>query len=319
MLEKSERLVTLARDAAKELGLSKEESRILERAAFLSKGDLLTHMVGEFPELQGVMGRYYALEGGEAKAVAEAIGEQYLPRTAQDPLPATLAGGLLSVLDKCDLIKTCFRLGLEPTSSLDPYGLRRAASAVLKIILEKRLELSVPAEAKLGAFFRDRFKALMVDRGTREDFVEAAMATRFEKPYEVCLRVHSLTQIAREPYFPKAWKVVERTANMLKGSKDKLDGALRAEVFTETLEREVFKHYEASHAAITEAARTRDFARATSLYAGAFFDIVGEFFDKVFVNADDLEVRKNRLLLLKAVKDLYTADVADLSKIHLTG
>ena len=115
----------LSKIVAKELSLSDADRKSLERAAFLSKSDLLTQMVGEFPELQGVIGKYYAFENGEDKAAAVGIGEQYLPRTVLDRLPETSTGSLLSMLDKADLITACFGLGMEPSSSLDPYGLRQ--------------------------------------------------------------------------------------------------------------------------------------------------------------------------------------------------
>ena len=335
MLQKSERLVKLAKALRASLGLSDEDANALERACFLSKCDLLSQMVGEFPELQGVMGKYYALESKESAKTAQAIGEQYLPRTVHDRLPESLAGSLLSIFDKTDLIVACFRLGLEPTSSLDPYGLRRSATAILKILLDKNLPLSLPdllnsdlqelgltgakdkeTLDKLKAFFKDRFKALLVDRGIREDLVEAVLASGFEFPCRVHDKIRLLDPVLKEPFFPQAWKVVERTVNILKGNKETLPERIEPSVFTEELERRVHEHYESYREGILKAVQNSDFRLATSLYAGAFFDILGEFFEKVFVNAEDLKVRKNRLALLKVVRDLYTENIADLSKLR---
>jgi len=361
MLRKSDRLVNLATRFGPEIGLPADGQAALERACLLSKADLLTQMVGEFPELQGVMGKYYALENGEKAEVAEAIGEQYLPRTVQDALPATSVGSALSILDKCDLIVACFMLGLEPSSSLDPYALRRSATAIFKIILERKWRFSLadlleqnidelknhilrkgeeapaqkdadlpaparpagggqagapPLPVKLQAFFKDRFKALLTDKGYHPELVEAVMASGFEAPYETYSRLEALSGFSKEETFLKAWKVVERTSNILKGNKEKLVEKIDPAVFVEALERGVFERYERSHVSIRDAVRARDFKRATSLYADAFFDILGEFFEKVFVNAEDLKVRKNRLALLLAIKDLYTKEIADLSKIH---
>ncbi len=338
MHDKSGRLVRLAEKIAVELGLGDKDKRALSRAAFLCKADLLTQMVGEFPELQGVMGKYYALENGESEETALAIGEQYLPRTAQDKLPQTLAGGLLSLLDKCDLIVACFALGNEPTSSADPFGLRRSATAVLKILLEKKLPLSLDGllsanrtelEAyaqkndevtllkKLRAFFKDRFKALLSEKGYREDVIEAAMTSSFEVPCETFSRIGALSQMLSEERFIQACKVGERTMNILKGNKEPLPPTIDPALFAEELERRVFEHYEKAHHGIRQATTDGNFTLATSLYAEAFFDILGEFFDKVFVNAEDMNVRKNRLALLRNVNALYTAGIADLSKIHL--
>ncbi len=339
MLEKSGRLILLSKNLAASLDLSLQARVDLERAATLSKADLLTQMVGEFPELQGIMGKYYALQAGENSQVAEAIGEQYLPRTTQDRLPETKAGSLLSLLDKLDLIVACFGLGLEPSSSLDPYGLRRSASAIFKIILEQRLDFSFKnlveqtrrelgpfilkdKEAALGSkldfFFKDRFKALLADRGLREDFVEAVTSAGLDRPYENFLRAQELLKLASNESFQKACKVVERTFNILKGSKDKdaLPASIDPGVFTEPLEHEVFKRYQACQERIFSLAQAADYAQATSLYAEAFFDILGEFFEKVFINTEDAKVRTNRLLLLKTIKELYTKNIAELSRIR---
>lgn len=344
MFEKSNRLINLAKQLAKEIQLSGGDQGFLERACFLSKSDLLTQMVGEFPELQGIMGKYYALENGEPHEVAFAIGEQYLPRTVQDRLPETIIGAYLSIFDKMDLIVTCFGLGLDPSSSLDPYGLRRSAAGIFKIILEHKLNVSFykffiqadrfahdaisnacpkknpshdDREKKLEAFFKDRFKGVLTDKGFREDLVDASMASDFRIPYETFLRVEALSYLVDDPHFAEAWKVVERTSNILKGNKEALPDEPKDELLQEDLERQVFESYGKSHAAIRQAANSRDFKLATSLYAEAFFDILNKFFEKVFVNAEDLVIRKNRLALLRDVNRLYTANIADLSKIRL--
>lgn len=338
ILEKSERLTALAKKIDFGPALSAKEKDALARAAHLSKADLLTQMVGEFPELQGVMGKYYALANGEDSLVASAIGEQYLPRTAQDKLPSSLTGSILSALDKCDLIAACFGLGLEPSSSVDPYGLRRSATAVLKILVDRQLPVSLPQlldevkkelgpyvlkdkesqlSAKLNAFFKDRFKALLADRGFPEDLIEAVITSRFESPYEAANRVAALAKLRHKEEFTRSGKVVERLTNILKGNKEQLPGSVNPDLFAETLEKGVFERYEAFNSRVEEARKKADYALATSLYAEAFFDILNEFFEKVFVNAEDLSVRKNRLCLLKTVKELYTKEIADLSKIQL--
>ncbi len=338
MLEKSDRLMKIAEKTASEKTLSPAEGQALGQAAHHAKTDLLTQMVGEFPELQGIMGKYYALESGQSTDAAEAIGEQYLPRTATDKLPATRAGAVLSILDKLDLIVACFGLGLEPSSSMDPYGLRRSASAIFKIMVEKKIDLSLASlvgqvrqelgayilkdkeaalAGKLDAFFKDRFKAVLADHGLREDLVDAAMASGFDRPYETFSRAEAISKLMKNGSFAQACKIVERTANILKGNKEPLPAAVQAGTFTEALETELFKQYEDRQAKIREAVGKRDYASATDLYAGAFFDILERFFEKVFINAEDLNVRKNRLLLLKTIKELYTQNIAELSRIRL--
>ncbi len=339
MLEKSERLAKLAKAIQIE-GFSDENRAKLERAAFLCKADLLTQMVGEFPELQGIMGKYYAQANGETAEVAQAIGEQYLPRTIQDKLPKTLIGSVLSMLDKIDLIVACFGLGWEPTSSLDPYGLRRSANAVVKICLENKLNFSFKFITnqnkallssytrqdkedtlilKLEDFFRDRFKAILTaEWGFPVGIIDAVCVSRpLDNFYKTMCDTEALLKISGEKSFLEAHKVIERLTNIIKGNKEALPSEINPSLFTEDLERQVFDEYNHASEAVRQAAESGDFRQATSLYATAFFDILNEFFEKVFVYCDDMNVRKNRLLLLKTVKELYTNQIADLSKIRL--
>jgi glycyl-tRNA synthetase beta chain len=338
MFDKSERLLRLARALGARMGLADQDRKTLERAALLCKADLLTHMVGEFPELQGIMGRYYAGEAGESRDTALAVGEHYLPRTAQGPLPETPAGCVLSILDKSDLLTASFLMGLEPTSSLDPYGLRRSATAVVRIAVDRSVNFSLAdllnhcrkelggtlqkaaiqkTEESLTEFFKDRFRAVMVDRGFAAEWVDAVTASRFDDMREAAQRLAVLSHRVEKEDFERAWKVVERTANILRSAKEPLLERVKPEHLTEELERRVYEQWQAGSAPIREATRARDFKRATHLYAEAFFAILGEFFEKVFVNAENPEVRRNRLALLREVRDLYTKDIADLSKIHL--
>ena len=340
MFEKTERLTSLSKKISKELSLPDHESRSLEKAAYLSKSDLLTHMVGEFPELQGIIGKYYAMENGEEKNAALAIGEQYLPRTVSDKLPHTITGSLLSLLDKIDLIVACFLLGLEPTSSMDPYGLRRSGASLIKIALSKKFNFSLPdlireaaslhkiAQPKHSAeqllqklcgeqgFFWDRFRAV-AGAELGGDLIDAVTATRRESFVEVYERALFLKKIQGKEPFQKACKVVERTHNILKGNKETLPNRPDEALFTEALERSLHEALQRHESGILGAKKEGDFAKATNLYAEAFFDILNEFFDKVFINAEDLNVRRNRLSLLKAIKELYTGDIADLSKIRI--
>lgn len=336
MLQKSERLEHLA-DKLGPAALDGEDVRRLKRAAFLSKCDLLTQMVGEFPELQGIMGMYYAKESHEDVVTATAIGEQYLPRTVSDRLPETVVGALLSLFDKADLIGACFSLGLQPSSSMDPYALRRSASAIFKILIKHSVRLDILAvvrqnldllksqipgldagavEKKLWSFLQDRFRSVLVDQGFASDVVDSVLACGFSDIAGVFAKVSALSKARDKAGFLQAAKVIERTTNILKGNKETLPGDPDPALFTEALEHAVMARFQEREGAIVRAKKEGDFARATSLYAEAFFDILNEFFDKVFINAEDFNVRRNRLTLLRNVKDLYTRDIADLSKIQ---
>jgi len=336
MLQKSDRLVSLVEWVSAELSLPQPETEGLARACYLAKSDLLTQMVGEFPELQGIVGKYYALENGESEIAAKAISEQYLPRTAQDHLPETTIGALLSVLDRTDLITACFGLGLEPSSSADPYGLRRSAIGILKILVERKINLPLfelirrdleklspffgekgaNAFERLRAFFKDRFKALAVEKGIPEDFAEAAIGANFDRPSETFERAQRLVKLSEDSAFWQAWKVVERTHNIIKGNKTPLPSEADPALFSEDLERQVFEAYVQNRDAINQAVAEADFDRATRLYAAAFFDILGAFFDKVFINSEDVNVRSNRHALLGSIHELYTKRVGDLSKVR---
>ena len=337
MHQRSERLENLAGFIGAAVPLGAQETKALQRAARLSKCDLLTLMVGEFPELQGIMGKYYALEGNEPEEVAQAVGQQYLPRTATDSLPASKLGAMLSVLDKIDLICSCFALGFQPSSSLDPYALRRSASAVFKILINKNFKVTIShvvseelallkqqipgldgesTQKKILLFFQDRFRAVLLDMGLRQDVVDSVLAAGFDDVQRAYRRASVLSQDANEKNLLKAAKVIERAANILKGNKEALPNKPDPAAFTEALEHQLMDKFQQHGPSINSANNDGDFAKATSLYAEAFFDILNEFFDKVFINAEDLHVRKNRLSLLKVIKELYTGDIADLSKIQ---
>lgn len=332
MLEKSERLEKLAAALGPGMGLSSDEIGTLTRAAHLSKADLLTHMVGEFPELQGVMGKYYAKLQGEGDAVAQAMGEQYLPRTVSDKLPATRAGAALSMLDKADLVAACFALGLEPSSSADPYALRRSATAAVKIIFDQKFSITLEtlcltidnfrnpdiekSRGRLLTFFKDRLRAALSEKGHSPDWVDAVMASGVSEPSRVLERLEKLAKISSQDGFAETQKSVERTSNILKGVKETLPDTVDRGLFAEPLEGQLWQRYEEVEPAFRAAAERGDFAQATRLYAEAFFAILGEFFEKVFINADDPAVRRNRLALVRSVKELYTKNIADLSKIQ---
>ncbi len=336
MYDKTQRLSVLSQTFCKKIGFDAALTQQVKRAVELSKCDLLTQMVGEFPELQGVMGKYYALHHGEDGQVAQAVGEQYLPRTANDKLPRSKAGAVLSILDKMDLIMACFGLGLEPTSSMDPYALRRSTAGIVKIVLDQKFDFSLmefiqefqtslsglikkeeaaKLQKSIEHFFKERFKAILQERGYRSDVIEAVMGSRFDNISDAALRVQALSAAVAQPTFINACKVVERTSNILKSNKEALPDRPDPALFTESLEHKVYEAYAQHSQAISKAAQSRDFVQATSLYANAFFDILNEFFDKVFINAEDLSVRRNRLSLLKTIRELCTGPIADLSKI----
>ncbi len=339
MAEKGERLERTARAAAKGWGLNSEEEKALARASGLSKTDLLTQMVGEFPELQGIMGGYYLGIAGESTPVSKAVAEQYLPASADGKGPSTRVGAALSILDKADLVTACFIIGKVPTSSQDPYALKRAVIGIIRNAVEHRLAVSWSAlagwflaefqkkpgldparaaalKSQLETFHRERLAYYFQHlRGFEPDLVAAVLETNSDSAQAASERLEALSALRRKPFFEKSVKVIERTSNILKSANGLSSGDIREDRLMEDVERDLFKKYEQGRAPILEAIGRKDFEKATSLYADTFFDILDVFFDKVLVNAPDEEVRRNRFCLLNAVRSLYTSHIADLSKV----
>lgn len=339
VFDKVNRMREIALSLGKEWGLSPAEVQDLERAARYSKTDLLTQMVGEFPELQGAMGGIYMEFSGKNESVCEAIGEHYLPASSEGPLPKTRVGAALALLDKADLVVSCFVAGKVPTSSQDPYALKRAMNGIFRIAVQHRFGLDwqrlsgavldqinkekimkkiEPAAGQaLAAFYRERAVYFFSKTGGfKEELVQAVLSSdsgSFLGAYE---KLEALSKLEGEESFKKTLKVVQRASNILKSLDGKeAVGSVKPAIFKEDLERQLFDRYETKKATIDKAIASKEYALATSLYADAFFDILHVFFEKVLVNVPEPEVRRNRLALLAAVRSLYSDGVADLSKV----
>ncbi len=329
ILDKTGRLRKLAAALAKRVGV---ESPHLDRAAMLAKADLLTEMVGEFPELQGVMGEEYARAQGEPTEVAVAIREHYQPRTVEDALPATPLGAVLSLAEKFDNLAACYGSGLKPTGSQDPYALRRQAIAVVKIILEGKLSLSLRDAAKealwlfpaelmtnataaddLMAFFADRIYQMCVDEGKPYDLVRAALATGCDDIADFRRRLDTLVELSKMPLWAGLVEVVERTFNIQKNQD--IAGEVDASLLAEPLEQELWKTWGDFAKTVEQLTLEGKYREASTVYHDAFAKPVHDFFDKVYVNVDDLRVRKNRILLLRRINHLYSKRIADLAQV----
>jgi len=327
-----ERLEKLALHLAGALGLSSDETVNCGRAALLCKCDLTTEMVGEFPNLQGIVGREYALMDGESRSVAVAVEEHYLPAFAGDRLPKSIEGKVLALAEKFDTVVGCFGAGLSPTGSQDPYGLRRQALGILRIILEAGLDLSLretirfaasnlpaglPApellESRVLDFFWDRLYNMSVEKGYRYDLVKAALATGYDDIHDFQNRIDAIKALAAEPGWDELVTVVQRTYNIYKnaGEVGEVDeGKLEAPE-----EKEVYRLLQANAPAIEKLLSEGDLSSASRKYAEIFVEPVHTFFDKVFVNVDDQTVKNNRLALMKTLNRLYTSHIADLSQV----
>lgn len=313
----------------------------LDRVAFLSKADLVTHMVGEFPELQGIMGREYAGVGGETTEISRAIGEQYLPKNLAEDYRALAKklsplGALFGMVDRMDLLVGSFASGLEPTGSEDPYALRRAGGAFAKLIraFPFRFSLSPFMEKahslyggnlslsfrellpKLLDFLRDRMAfELQIKAGSRPyEILQGVMKSSFEDLADVFERFEVLSGLFSEhpKVFFKTSKVVERTSNILKGAKEAIHSVDPA-LFQEPLEKTLYGLLQEEEPLLKASLEKRDYEAVTRLYGETFFEPIHDFFDKVMVNVEDASLRKNRQALMKRINTLYTEKVADLS------
>ena len=310
---------------------------VVDRAGLLAKADLTTGMVGEFPELQGVMGREYALASGEPPAVAQAIADHYLPRGASDPVPADDPGALVGMADRLDTLAGLFALGKPPSASADPFGLRRACLGVVHLVLGRGYRLSLgeavdralegvgrklglgpaqlaEAHALLLEFFRGRLKALWADRA-RADVVEAVLAAGFDDLHSARARLDAFAQVVGAPDFTPLAVAFKRVANIVdKQGRDVAAQAADPRLFQEASETALA---EAARHAATEVHRAlaADDAPAALAAARGLKGPVDAFFEKVLVMTEDRAVRDNRVRLLREVAQVF-APLADLARIQ---
>jgi glycyl-tRNA synthetase beta chain len=301
----------------------------VSRAAFLCKADLVTGMVGEFPELQGIMGREYALLAGEDQDVARAIHEHYLPTQAGGALPASDIGALVSIADKLDTICGCFGVGLIPTGTADPYALRRSAIGIISIILDrgydfllteliddslKLLQKKLTREfdtvsAEVLEFFRGRYVNMMAGRYP-SDVVDAAVAVSFDNLNDTTARIEALAQFKERPDFEPLAVAFKRVCNIVKqGSDIPVDGTL----FQVEAERELFTAFEVISTSAGEKIAAKNYLSALKEIAG-LRGAVDTFFEQVMVMVEDEKVKNNRLALLTGIARLFGA-IADFARL----
>jgi glycyl-tRNA synthetase beta chain len=301
----------------------------VQQTAYLCKADLVSGMVGEFPEVQGIMGREYALLEGIDPAVANAIAEHYLPTQAGGELPASDIGAIVSICDKLDTICGCFGVGLIPTGSADPYALRRSAIGIINIILDKGYRISLSdgidkALQLLGAkltrpaadvksdvmeFFRGRFTNLLGDQYPT-DVVEAAVSVDYIDLVAAAARIKALAEFTSHPDFAALTIAFKRIGNIIKdGTDTPIDPAL----FEDTAEQALYEAFQSVKSSIE-----------TGITAGSWLDALAKiatlrgpvdtFFDRVMVMAENERVRTNRLALLTAIARMF-GRIADFSRI----
>ena len=306
------------------------DSKLAQRAAQLSKADLLTDMVGEFPELQGIMGTYYAQHDGEHPEVATAISEHYQPRFAGDALPATATGTVVALADKCETLVGIWGIGLAPTGDKDPYALRRHALGILRMMTEKRLILSLSHLIQQSAvnfsgnahfsdpsqdvlhFLYDRLRGLLRERGYAQDAIEAVVAQHPDRLDDITERLDAVKAFAALPESQSLAAANKRISNILKKVEGK-HGEVQANLLEEAAEQRLYGAMTETRVAVDRAFAAGDFA-ATLKALAALRDDVDAFFNDVMVMAEQPALRANRLALLHTLHGMMNR-VADISKL----
>jgi glycyl-tRNA synthetase beta chain len=329
--DKMGRVKTIALDLASILDPAATSS--LERLIPLMKTDLATHMVGEFPELQGTMGRIYAALEGEGAEVARAVEEHYLPTGGNGSLPETSVGAIAAIADKLDSIVAFFSVGINPTGNLDPYALRRQSLGIIKIAIERALHLPLQAVLEkayeagadipkrlpldqardsITEFITTRFKFSMLEEAHNQDFVESVLPCVAADIYDGYTRLVSLeTQRSMED-FQRLMVGFRRVYNITKQIREAAPVDPAVLVLDE--EKELFRLYSAKKDIFLGYMKERDYDNALAHLVG-FKETIDNFFDKVFVMDKDEAVKTNRLALLTHIKDMFLT-FADFSKIH---
>jgi len=321
MGDKAKRIESLSTYIANIVGANVDHSA---RAGLLAKTDLVSDMVGEFADLQGVMGGYYALNDGEDAAVATAISEHYHPRFAGDTLPSTNEGLVVAIADKLDTITGIYGIGQGPTGSKDPYALRRMALGLLRIMVEAELKVDLKALIKqslelhalevdrssadaIYQFMMDRLRAYYKEQKVSSKAFEAVLAVRPESPYDFHLRVAALNEFTNDSASASLIEANKRIANMLKDHQD-LGTQVDSSVLVEAAEKALF---EATTAVAKQLNTSHDYTQSMKELL-SLKETIDTFFDQVMVNADDEALKRSRLTLLNWIRALFLS-VADVS------
>jgi glycyl-tRNA synthetase len=327
MLDRSERLKQLVPQICEALEATPDQTIDAIRAAHLCKADLVTSMVIEMTSLQGIMGEIYARKSGESAAVARAIREHYLPRSAGDATPDSMAGLALSLADKLDSIIGLFAVGAIPTGSADPYGLRRAALGIVYNLLVAKKEFSVrnnllkaatlqpvavskEAANEAVSFIEKRLDGVLSEMGFAHDVIDAVLAVRGENPYAAVRACQALTELVHKSWWSDVFTAYARCARITRNLNELLE--LNPEAYVESVEHELHAACELAEAALAE---IDDPAQQLGKQLRNLQKPINAYFDKVLVNAEDATLRQARLALVQRIARL-SEHLADLSKLQ---
>jgi glycyl-tRNA synthetase beta chain len=324
--EKTERVAKLAKLIAAQL---KADEASAVRAGELCKSDLVTNMVGEFDNMQGIAGYYYALNDGENAEVAAAMNEQYLPRFAGDQLPETITGAIIALADRLDTISGIFGIGQQPTGSKDPFALRRASIAVLRILVEKELPLDLRelltfaknqhnnltvgdelVEQVLG-YMLDRFRAFYEDANIPAEVFQAVNAKQLSQPLDINQRVLAVNEFSKLPQAQALAAANKRVSNILSKQNASANAVIHSDLLKEDAEINLAKAISAKAELVAPLFDKCEYTKALAALAD-LQQPVDAFFDNVMVMCDDVALQQNRLALLQQLRALFL-EVADIS------
>ncbi|QOF67408.1 glycine--tRNA ligase subunit beta [Actinobacillus sp. GY-402] len=329
LLDKTKRIQALAGEIAEQIGADKAKAA---RAGLLSKCDLMTNMVFEFTDTQGVMGMHYARHDGEDEEVAVALNEQYMPRFAGDQLPKSLVASAVALADKFDTLTGIFGIGQAPKGSADPFALRRAALGALRIIVEKNLPLDLEKIVeKSTALFGDkltnknvvddvvdfmlgRFRAWYQDEGIAVDVIQAVLARRPTKPADFDARVRAVSHFRTLDSAQALATANKRVSNILAKVEGKISSKIDRTLLLEPEEKALAEQVLALQTELAPVFAKGEYQTALDRLAG-LREVVDNFFDKVMVNAEDEKLRQNRQAILNVLRNLFL-QVADISLLQ---
>lgn len=329
LYDKTERIVKLAKYIAKQMGANQAD---VQRAAELCKCDLMTEMVGEFPSLQGIMGRYYALHDNEKPEVADAINQHYRPRFAGDHLPDSAVSQAVALADRLDSLLGIFAIGQIPTGDKDPYALRRAALGVLRILIEQKVNLDLADllqqtaasfDKKLNTkdaiqpvmeFIFERLHAYYQDKGIPTDVLDAVSSLKPTSPVDIDKRLLAVNAFRKLPEAESLAAANKRIGNILKKIKGKIPSKLDMALFDKNEEKDLFNLLTVLSGEIDPLLADRKY-EATLKNLARLREPVDAFFDNVMVMADDEQVKNNRIAMLNQLHSLFLK-VADISRLQ---
>ncbi len=329
LFDKTQRVMLLAASIAESLDADKS---MAVRAAELCKCDLMTEMVGEFPGLQGVMGRYYAHHDNEAADVADALDDYYRPRFAGDSLPQTATAQALALADRIDTLVGIFAIGQIPSGDKDPYALRRAALGVLRILIEKNINLDllnlletaakhfdsgINADAaidKVFAFILDRLQAYYQNRELKADVLDAVISIRPTRPLDIDQRIQAVSHFRNLPEAQSLAAANKRIGNILKKVDGALPDAIDTALLLEAQEKTLYQTLNGLSNTVNQFLQDKHYEQALAQLA-QLRDPVDSFFDEVMVMAEDKKLRNNRIALLNQLHSLFM-QVADISRLQ---